>query len=132
MSLVGVHYLLTQSAGGTRPVRELGSGFKEGEPLTGRFLAIPAVFGPKNLHFSGHGDVLDALKVAFSPTRRNDTAIGRSRREISLDHDLAPAIGIGAGGDCTVVGQVEDADGGVECRPGRLSQGSWYCSRLND
>lgn len=126
-----VNDLVPVPAGGPRPAGDLGGGFKEREPRTGRRLAVPAVLGPEDLHGPGNRDIPDPLETLLLPPRCHDTAGGAARGLVGFDNDPAPAIGQHAGRDDAVVGQVEDAGGSVRRHPGRLIQGSWSCPWLN-
>jgi hypothetical protein len=51
----GVNDRVAEPAGGPGPARDLGGGFEEREPGAVRFLAVPAVLGPEDLHGAGDG-----------------------------------------------------------------------------
>lgn len=112
--------------------RDLDVGFEEREPGTFRFLALPAVLGPADLHGASHGDIADALETPFFTPRRHGTAAGAARWLVGFDNNPAPAIVREGRGDDAVIGQVDDAGGSVVRRPlgsikaqSRLNQGSW-------
>ncbi|MCY1237542.1 hypothetical protein D9M72_502440 [compost metagenome] len=106
-----------------------GGGFEECEPRAGRFFAAPAVLGPEDFHGASDRDVLDPLDAAFLPPRRHDTAGRPSLWLVGFDNDPAHCVVQNGGRDDKVVRQ--DAGGSVGRHNDRLSQGPWYCSRLN-
>ena len=75
-----VNDVVPEPAGGAGAARHLSGGFKEREPGTLGFHAVPAVLGPEDLNGAGDRNVADPVEAPFLPPRRHHTA-GRAARQ---------------------------------------------------
>lgn len=100
---------------------------KNRRPRAGRLPAVPAVFGPEDLHGAGDVKVADPMDEPFLPSRCDDTSWA-ARWLVGLDNDVAPVVVQDGSGDIAVVGQVEKPVAAPGGDPSSLSQDSRSCS----